>query len=589
MVVVVASIGSGAQGAPKPKGVKGATGTSTVCGQAATVNDPEPAANLTAAGVAPLDLAKWFGDKASSAIAGHVGVMGFDYVSRLALFHQIFPESSEDRILDQLKDISLQLGAIQARLDRIGDQLNQAIGEARQAHFDDVLRDICKRVNDAKDLYTQFYVPVIDAGTALGTILESPNPELADVTIGDLPDQVRELYTTSTSPCNTEKTKITCWTPRELVDVRMTAFADEFKRRQGASIAREISDSLRPTGLQTSVMSAYGKVLMANRFLTSDDSDQLLGLYGEFAQSEALAAWMAGEYFTYDDTIQSPDVVFKNYLKNTQDEKAILPPRIPQGMVIDLGVKNAPNTKNRPIWTLASTQDQNFWPTGTEFDQNDLVATTSGAVEAIAALKGTPCAGPACFKTWHLPSRVELENLMSDGCVIDSSKNPPQFVPKTCVSNVKTGTGGDNVAGYLANLIPNDATWQGIFCDRTNAPAGGSAPATCPFPVTQHTFIWSSTPVSQWMTCGHTALNISIYKRRYWLGQAIPMQATNLDKAWTRYPTLPDYADGYDLGNSNNSHARCDATAANRLARPESKGVVLGVDTTGTVEFMAQP
>jgi hypothetical protein len=328
---------------------------------------------------------------------------------------------------------------------------------------------------------------------------------------------------------------------------------------------------------------------MANRFLTSTDSNLLHGLYEEFAQAEALAAWMAGEYFTYDDTIQPPQVVFTNYLKNEQDEKTVLPPRIPEGMVIDLEVKNAPNTKNRQAWVLATTQDRNFWPTGPNLDQNDLVATTSEAAQAIGALNTRPCVGVTCFKTWHLPSRVELEKLMSDGCAVDPTKNPPQFIPKTCVSNIKTGTGGANVAGFLANLNPTDATWQGIFCDRTNAPSDGSAPASCPYPAAQHAFIWGNTPAFQWMTCGHTVFNITIYKRRFWLGQAIPMQATNLDKAWTVYPKLPEYADGYDLGNANNSHPRCDATASDRLTRSQNKGVVLGVDSTRNVEFMAQP
>jgi hypothetical protein len=252
---------------------------------------------------------------------------------------------------------------------------------------------------------------------------------------------------------------------------------------------------------------------------------------------------------------------------------------IPEGAVIDLGTTNASTTRNRPIWMLAGTQDQDHWVINEETN-NAVTTTHDGAREAIVGLN-KPCnqEQPVCLTHWRIPTRANVTTLLSAGC-------------PTC-KPVKPGTGNDNVASYLVKLNPSDTEWTGVFCDRTGRTGSPNAPTTCA-PAPQHGFIWTDDHQQYKMACGfYVILLSSDYERHYSLRFGIQTQSNDLSKAAQLYPILPaDHkVPGYTndgINNGPHSWPRCDNYTRAQIPLPENKGIVLATDDTGNYEFMAQ-
>ena len=176
-------------------------------------------------------------------------------------------------------------------------------------HLDTALARLCTASDGQQVLYAQQYIPMVNAGVQLGAILEGPNPQLADV---------KDASGLS---------------PRE----RVVALRKDFLRFYETNALvlergiREIHAALVPGALQTSVLAAYGQVLMTKRILNRVDSESLQGLYGDLAQTEALASWMAAEYRSASP--QNPEA-FRNvitaYLGNAKALYPIPPPQTPK-------------------------------------------------------------------------------------------------------------------------------------------------------------------------------------------------------------------------------------------------------------------
>jgi hypothetical protein len=577
-----------AQAAPKSKQLKGASAGPACGGVASAIPGPN---NLTmAAATDPFDLRAWLKGK-----AGEVGTqaarIGFNYLSTITGLDQILPQSDNAKILAELEAINGELTRINQRLDDIGQKVDQAIKESRDQQLSDTLRLVCDKANKAERLYLDHYVPAVQAGVTLGDILSSKqltladgshftlDPAYADTPIGELPQPVQDLYSNSQLPqCNRSldlKLQLQCLSPRELVLEREKLFANAIAQdKELAGLDTDISSFLRPGDKLTSVLSAYGLVLMEKRIIGRTDSVALRDLYDQLAQAEALASWMVAEYHVYNNVQLSRDQILARYTKDTAAEVAGLPPMIPQGAVVDLAQVNAANTRNRTIFMLATTQDQDYWPVNVEV--NNLVTTTAnGAGQAIAALNGNPCSGqPACFTHWKVPTRAQLRILLSEG------------------SKALPGADNPNVARYLARLSPNDPVWTGTFCDRSGPPVNPDAPVSCA-PAPQHRFIWTEDQARQRMACGfYVPFLTSEFARFYWLRFGIETQSNNLNTAAKLFPQLPSTVPGYTNDGQNGgdkAHTRCDNYTRAQIALPENKGIVLAIDNTGSTEFMAQP
>ncbi len=581
VLATVAVVPGTAQAAHAARAKAAAATANSICGTPALAG-PARAPLAAAADLNPFDIAKWLGEKAGGAIAGKAAGMAFDFISKLPGLKDILPESEGAKTLAELSKIEDQLTGVSARLDLIGGQVNQTITELRGLSLNEALDKACSDVDKAETLYQHYYTPTVQAAVTLGDILKSDHPANADVSIEKLPVDVQQLYTTSPTPC-TDNRQITCFTPRTLVTERERLFSTAFETNQVLGTAGHLSNLLRPAKLTTSVLTAYGKFLMSRRYLNRTDSESLMSLYNDLSQGEALAAWMEAEYFTHTTVDEDATHVFKAYAADVQAERDNLPPMIPEGAVVDLEQTNASTSRNHPIWTLAGTRDQDFWPIG--FDSNNNVTTTAhGAASALRALNSPPCVGePACFTNWTIPSTIDLKALLSDNCKVDTTKNPPQL-PPTCKPNVNTAVGSPNVAKYLVGLNPTDLTWTGVFC------TGLSVTVSCAAPPDQHNFIWTTDRRSHWTDCGfEVPLYTVVYRRQYSLRVGLPLNLKDLNSVWPIYPIMPSRIPNYSLSSSGTAHTKCDDYTRTQIAAASNRGIVLATANTGMVGFMAQP
>jgi hypothetical protein len=576
-----------AQAAPKSK-AKGALAGPACGGVASAIPGPN---NLTMAAAAePFDLRAWLKGKAGE-VGTQAAKIGFNYLSTITGLDQILPQSDNAKILAELAAINSELTRINQRLDDIGQKVDAAIKESRDNQLSDTLRQVCDKASKAERLYLDHYVPAVQAGVTLGDILSSKqltlsdgstftlDPAFADKPIGELPQPVQDLYSNSQLPqCNRNldaKLQLQCLSPRELVLEREKLFANAIAQdKELAALDTDISGYLRPGDKLKSVLSAYGLVLMEKRIIGRTDSVSLRDLYDQLAQAEALASWMIAEYHVYNNVELTRDQILARYTKDTNAEVAGLPPMIPSGAIIDLGQVNAPNTRNRTIFILATTQDQDYWPINVEVN-NQVTTTANGAGQAIATLNSNPCTlQPACFTHWKVPTRAQLRALLTDG------------------GKALPGPDNPTVALYLARLNPNDPRWTGTLCDRNRPPVNPDAPVSCA-PAPQHGFIWTEDQARQRMACGfYVPFLTSEFARFYWLRFGIQTQSNNLNNATKLFPQLASQVPGYTNDGQNGgdkAHTRCDNYTRAQIALPENKGIVLAMDNTGTTDFMAQP
>jgi hypothetical protein len=589
LLATVVGGGGAAQAVPTARSKAPTASANGICGTTVSASLAGAAARARAGDEPPpFDIATWLGEKAGGAIAGKAAGMAFDYLTKLPGLKEIVPKSEAAKTLEELATIENQLAAVSARLDLIGSQVDQAITELRTANLNTALDKACGYVNNAEIVYQHYYIPVVQAGITLGDILKSSHPEDAEVKIGDLAPDVQKLYTTSPTPCGGQGLQITCYTPKTLVDQRSLNFkqAVEDHNLIGAEVGAsgQLSELLRPHDTTTSVLSAYGKYIMTKRYLTRTDSESLLRLYHDLAQGEAPASWMEAEYYTYYTVNETNEHVFKAYVTDHDAEQGGLPPMIPEGDVIDLEQKNADSTRDHPIWTLAGTQDTDYWPINVE-SNNDVTTTADGARNAVKAFNSQSCpaVGP-CFTQWRIPSTADLKGLMSDTCKVDTTKNPPQ-VPPTCKPIVNGAVGGPNVAKFLNGLNPTNSTWIGVFCNR--------AVVTCATPPDQHNFIWTTDRRSHNTDCGYhvgfLGVHYPVYSRIYSLEAGLPLNFTNLNSTWPIYPVMPPQIPNYGAWDPTLAHTKCDQYTRTQIPLPTNRGIVFVTDSTSSVDFMAQP
>ncbi len=522
-----------------------------------------------------ITIAKWFGDKAAGHLAGDAAGMAFSYLGKLIGLDKILPESGEAKILRQLDEIKQQLSGFSERLEKLSESVGQLISEERQFHLDSALAKLCSVANKHQVLYEQQYVPLIRAGAELGQILAGPNPEKAD-----------EKGPSGLSP-------------RERVEKLRKDFVRTYENNDLALEGgiKDIHAALVPGSLQTSVLAAYGQVLMTKRFLTRDDSELLRGLYTDLADTRALASWMAAEYRA--GSPQNPEAlenVLRAYVRDTAEERENLPLMISPGVVIDLGQINSLTASGKPVWFPPKDGDLGWLPSNTQYGTDALNEVGS----AIKGLNDSKQDDGIRGTGWAVPTKTQLTALLSDGCVAEPG-NPNKFVG-ACKNAVgpKTGT---NVAGYLLRLKPDDRTWQQLFCQSsallTCAPDAGPAAGGAP----PHAFIWTSEVVQQKLKCGYTIFLPGQSSRLYSTYTGFRTLATGASQG--AFPPLPEKVPEYGLQNDSIGHTYCDnyfaglarGTPSKNIPRsPWVSGILMATRNTGAddlnavsgVDYMAQ-
>ena len=550
-----------------------AAGGSSCSGQA-RVSLSSPAAQTSR--VSSWDVAKWFGDKAGGALAGRAVNMAFDAFARATGLEKILPETDAAKAVRLLEGIKGQLDDISERIDELSASVGQLISEERQYHLDSALSTLCSITTKQQVLFEQQYVPLVRAGTALVEILAGPNPQAADA-----------------QPANG-------LSPRVKFERLRADFIRVYESKQldlEAGI-KEIHAALVPGSLQTSVLAAYGQVLMGKRFLTREDSERLRSLYSDLADSAALASWMAAEFrASSPENDEALLNVFKTYVHNRDDEVENLPLMIPPGVVIDLGQANGTTTNGKPVWFPPEDEDVAWLPSnkGWGIDAIDDVG------KVINALNDPKAVGRIRGGGWAVPTKAQLTALLSDGCIADPA-NPAKTINGACKNAVgpKTGT---TVAGYLQRLQPDDRIWQQLFCQsgpqRDCAPGAGPGAGGVP----PHAFIWTSEAIGQKMKCGWTIIPPAQSSRWYATYSGFRTTATGASQGL--FPPLPEKAPGYGLQNESIALNMCNAYFS-ELTRgvpsrkippsPWVSGIVLATRNTGAddlnsvngIDYMAQ-
>ncbi len=337
--------------------------------------------------------------------------------------------------LAKLKEINGKLDDISRGIDKLTDAANKILAEERMAFFRTELRELCGYAIDQQTVYTLYYAPMVRAAAALANSDSPDSP--TDCTFKD-PEKNR------------------CLTPREIAQASRDAFVAAYDKNAVNLVAQiaKLHAALMP-GLN-SVIGAKGLTIMAaSRFLTASDQQDLLQLYSDFHEVEALAAWMATEYWVSQASKQTRpytfETIIKDYIDNTADEQDGLPLKIPSNAVVDLGDVNATTTDGKPMWAPATTGDESWLPA---VPNNDLWSSDNVA-HAIAGVNASP---DVRGNDWTVPTRMQLTALLSTGCAADPG-NPLRYVT-TCKNSIPAN---GSIRNYLVALN-HDRDWQSLFC-----------------------------------------------------------------------------------------------------------------------------
>lgn len=432
-------------------------------------------------------LSKFVTEKAVGVKIERYAVIGMSGFLRMIDSSIVTPDSPEQQVLAQLNAIYLRLGEVEARVERVGDRVNQVIGELREGAFDNELKALCKIASGQMDVYRR-YRAAVKAGVDLGRLLAGPNYAQADLPTGRLQQtpRVRALDDLGAFQRVYESQS----PETQFATLRHALIADPAHRN--------------PPPLQT----LFGRVLMSrHRFLTRTDSERMRELFREFSEFRALASWMGAEYWASQEKETEEGEIWASFLKNTKEADAGLPKYIPPGAILDVGTEGQDTARRRPLWLAPVAKDLTWLP-GNDVGGADQLSLT-GVPEELSHINSRLGFG----KGWHAPTKTEVLALIHKGCSAD-----PQHRDKPLVGCSQAVPGNSNIAAYLQGINP-DKTWQQIFCQSSvepKCPAGAGPKAVKKPP---HPFIWTDDRHSQRVVCGRRnfgPFNSKEVDRRFW-------------------------------------------------------------------------
>jgi hypothetical protein len=207
-------------------------------------------------------------------------------------------------------------------------------------------------------------------------------------------------------------------------------------------------------------MNAYGQYLLkgptSTGILTADDSDRVIGFYNYFAEYEAIATLMKGQWDSIrfeanpDEFARFVDTQINGYQKQ---EHAALPPRIPPDAILALPAEPTARTSTRHV---------QMWMTNLKVRQ-DLTWDPStpgarGSVDEAINTLNTTDAGEG-YKDWKVPSRSELDSLFAG-----------RYNPASPADANK----------FLGRIAPSGVQWRGLLDALTGVQA--------------HPYLWTADP-----------------------------------------------------------------------------------------------
>lgn len=268
--------------------------------------DPPPPSS----GITPTSVAMMLLEKAGGVVASK----GAGFVMTAMGLNELFPDGNAQ----QLDEIKRELDAISSKLDQVSRSLASLTGQFAQAELTAQLTALRDESRDVTTLYKEQFMPMVAAAAEHEAAKKSGDQQRIDDAFAQLIRRRNQFYVA-------------------------------YDRLNASSLAGKISDRLVP-GEATSALSSKGLVLLTRqggRYYTAADSAQIRALYENFAEYEALAAWMRMERWIPSDPEPPGDTkegylpnfenARKEYLEQTREEHAGLPPLIPADVVIDAG------------------------------------------------------------------------------------------------------------------------------------------------------------------------------------------------------------------------------------------------------------
>jgi hypothetical protein len=366
---------------------------------------PAGASPVRAASSAHADRAGSLAKKPKGAAAGDIQSALLKFAaSKLAGF--AFSQLGLDKLLgdktgDQLTQIQGALNTLTTGVQGLKDATTQIDKDLSELNLTNIQTALQMTVSKITTLYKIYYLPAFDALVTYAAAYAAAGGSCG---AGTACDTARVKY---------EGTDGTGGLRQD--------FLNQFTAEGPASYNQTIHDFLVGTA-GVSVMSAYGKYLAknGNGFLTSTTTDAVLKFYDYWANWEALAAWMLAQWQSarldtaefdkfLNDQIIGPGSYF-------DQEHTVLGTPIPANTVIVLPAevtKRTDDTTNLPMWGFNSAGgiQSSYWLPS----RNDV-----GVPKAINQLN-TTAAGYG-FKDWKVPSRAELDALLSRGSASQTAR-----------------------------------------------------------------------------------------------------------------------------------------------------------------------
>lgn len=364
---------------------------------------PAGASPVRAVGSAQADRAGSLAKKPKGAPAGDIQSALLKFaVSKLAGF--AFSQLGLDKLLgdktgDQLTQIQGALNTLTTGVQDLKEATAQINIDLAALKLTTIQTELQKTVSKITSLYKDFYLPAFNA----------------------LVDYV-SAYVAAGGSCGAgtacDAARITYEVGNDGKGGLRQDFLNQFTAEGPASYNQTIHDFLVGTA-GVSVLSAYGSYLAksGNGFLTSAATDAVAKFYDYWANWEALAAWMLAQW---QSTRLNPGP-FDDFLKDQvvgyfDQEKAAKGEPIPANTVIVLpaeATKRTDDTTSLPMWGFNSAGglQSSYWLPS----RND-----AGVPKAINQLN-TTAAGYG-FKDWKVPSRAELDALLSRGSASQTAR-----------------------------------------------------------------------------------------------------------------------------------------------------------------------
>lgn len=301
----------------------------------------------------------------------------------------------QDKTELQLNELMTQVGQLKDQVQVLENALKRVSIELSELQVEGFSVPLGQTVSKITTLYQKFYIPAFDALTAY--VAE----HIADANSG--------------GTCAAETP---CATARDYYLGLRTEFLKQFTAEGPASYNQQIHDVLLPGPASNSIMKAYGLYVVrtSNGFLNADTSANVTNFYNYWADYEALAVWMTAQW--QSTRLNAAD--FQKFLDTEvagyqSQEHATLPPQIPAGTVIALPANESlrtANTANLPMWAVpdAAAVPLAFW-----------APDNTGEPLILRTMNTDPVQGYG-FTDWKMPSRSELDALVSRGAASQTAK-----------------------------------------------------------------------------------------------------------------------------------------------------------------------